>query len=60
MPADVGAVPVLLLRGLPLQDRAAELPGHLPEVRSVREDGEAGTALHKPVHRDAGDDQHED
>jgi hypothetical protein len=58
--ADLGALRLLLLCGIPLQNCASEQCGDLPAVRTVRADGEAGPPLHKPVHVDPRDDKFED
>lgn len=70
MPAQLGRVlrvhshlvplPVLLLHRVPLQNCPPELQRHLPEVRSIREDRQARTALYQPLHRNPGHDQHQD
>lgn len=60
MHAYLGALHLLLLRRVPLQDRTPELRGHLPAVREVRAYGNPGTALHQPLHRDSGHDQPQD
>lgn len=60
MHEDLGALHLLLLRRLPLQNRAAELRRHLPEVRQVRADSNPRPALHQPLHRNLRIDQSED
>ena len=51
---------LLVLRGIPLQNSPAVLQRHLPKIRQIREDGEAGTALHKPMHINSGHDKLQD
>ena len=60
MPPDMDALYLLLFRRLPLQNSATVIQGHLPKVREVCQDRQAGTSLHQPMHIKHGHDQLQD
>ena len=59
MYAHMDALHMLLFYRLPLQNRPPKLLGHIPTIRPVPQDSQAGLALYQPLHLEPGDDQHE-